>query len=339
VSSLIRASRLDTAEAAIARRLEQARAAGQLSRVGILLLMRAWCAFERGRLEAAEADFTSSLELATELEYPAAPIAAMLALTLAERGRFDEAGALLRDHDLERELPEHQVMNPVLFMRARTRLALGRREEGLADLLEVGRRYKRWGTVRAVPHWRSLAAVELGDDAPALEEIELAELWGTPLSIGLARRGLGLVRRDAGLLAEAADTLAQSPARLEHARAEVELGAALRRAGRRADSREPLRRGMGAAHACGAAPLAERALEELRATGARPRRLVLTGAQALTASERRVAELAARGLTNRGIAQELFVTTATVETHLRSTFRKLDVRSRTELPEKIRVDP
>jgi DNA-binding CsgD family transcriptional regulator len=337
VSNLIRAARLDGAEAAIARRLEQARAVGQLSRIGILLLMRGWCALERGRLESAEADFGSSLELAAELELPVAPIAAMLALTIAERGRLDEAAALLHEHHLEGELSEHQVMNPVLFFRARTRLALGRREDGLADLLEVGRRYERWGTVRAVPHWRSLAAVELGDEALARKEVELAEVWGTPLSIGLAQRGLGLVRRDPELLAQAVDTLAGSPARLEHARTLVDLGAALRRAGRRVDSREPLRAGMDAAHALGAAPLADRARDELRATGARPRKLQLSGVQALTASERRVCELAARGLTNRGIAQELFVTVATVETHLRHAFQKLDVRSRTELAEKFRV--
>jgi len=337
VSNLIRATRLDSAEAAIARRLEEARTAGQLSRIGSLLLMRGWCALERGMLEAAEADLTPSLTLASELRFPTAPGAALLALALAEQGSLDEAAALLREHGLEGKLPEHQVMNPVLFFRARTRFGLGLREEGLADLLEVGRRYERWGTERAVPHWRSLAAVLLGDEALALKELELAEIWGTELAVGLAQRGLGLVRRDPELLAQAVETLARSPAKLEHARAQIELGAALRRAGRRVESREPLRAGMATAHALGATPLAERAREELRATGARPRKLQLSGAQALTASERRVCELAARGLTNRAIAQELFVTIATVETHLRHAFQKLDVRSRTELAEKIRV--
>ena len=85
------------------------------------------------------------------------------------------------------------------------------------------------------------------------------------------------------------------------------------------------------AHRCGAAGLAERARTELRATGARPRRLVRTGADALTPSERRVAELAAGGRTNREIAAELYVTLATVETHLRHVFQKLDVHARTEL--------
>jgi DNA-binding CsgD family transcriptional regulator len=65
--------------------------------------------------------------------------------------------------------------------------------------------------------------------------------------------------------------------------------------------------------------------------GARPRRAALSGCDALTAAERRVATLAAEGLTNRQIAQALFVTTRTVETHLTHTFAKLDLTSRDEL--------
>jgi DNA-binding CsgD family transcriptional regulator len=82
----------------------------------------------------------------------------------------------------------------------------------------------------------------------------------------------------------------------------------------------------------GARPLAEQAQTELRATGARPRRVVLTGLDSLTASERRIAELASQGLTNREIAQSLFVTSRTVEGHLTSVFRKLRLDSRNELP-------
>ncbi len=73
------------------------------------------------------------------------------------------------------------------------------------------------------------------------------------------------------------------------------------------------------------------ATEELWASGARPRRRSLSGRDALTPSERRVAELAARGRTNREIAQELFVTMATVETHLSRTYRKLGVSGRAAL--------
>jgi DNA-binding CsgD family transcriptional regulator len=123
-----------------------------------------------------------------------------------------------------------------------------------------------------------------------------------------------------------------TPWRLEAARVRLDLGAALRREGRRRAAREHLEAAMDGAHACGAAGLAARAAEELRALGARPRRHAVTGRDALTASERRVAALAAAGRTNREAAQELFVTVATVETHLRRAYRKLGIAGREELP-------
>ena len=104
------------------------------------------------------------------------------------------------------------------------------------------------------------------------------------------------------------------------ARAQIDLG-----------GRDRLRSALDTAHRLGARPLAERAESELRKTGARPRRAELTGLAALTAGERRVAELAGQGLTNREIAQALFVTARTVEGHLTQVFRKLDVPSRHEL--------
>jgi DNA-binding CsgD family transcriptional regulator len=134
------------------------------------------------------------------------------------------------------------------------------------------------------------------------------------------------------LLREAVEVLEDSPALLEHGRAFTELGAALRRANRRSEARDPLRRGLELAHRCGAKPLAERAHTELAASGARPRRLVLSGLDALTPSERRVASMAANGMTNREIAQALFVTRKTVEVHLSSSYRKLGITSRSLLP-------
>ena len=114
-------------------------------------------------------------------------------------------------------------------------------------------------------------------------------------------------------------------------KAAEELGALLRRANRRKEARDLLREGLDIAHHAGARPVADRAATELRATGAKPRRAPLTGVESLTASERRVAELAAQGLTNREIAQALFVTARTVEGHLTRTFQKLDLRSREDL--------
>ncbi len=125
--------------------------------------------------------------------------------------------------------------------------------------------------------------------------------------------------------------LERSPARLEHAYALANLGAALRRANHRAEAREHLRLALELAQRSGAVLLAEHAHEELIATGARPRRIVQSGAAALTPSERRIAVMAAEGLANRDIAQALFVTLRTVEMHLSNAFRKLGVSSRTQL--------
>lgn len=149
-------------------------------------------------------------------------------------------------------------------------------------------------------------------------------------------RANGLVAADIGVLRAAAQALAGAEARLEHARALCELGAALRRANHRTDARAPLREALDLAHRCRAGAVAERAHTELLATGARPRRVVLSGVESLTPSERRVAQMAAEGLTNPQIAQALFVSTRTVEGHLTHVFRKLDVTARTELRVRMR---
>ncbi len=155
----------------------------------------------------------------------------------------------------------------------------------------------------------------------------------------MALRIQGLVTGELELLRAGVDALAPSPRRLEYARARVDLGAALRRANRRADAREELAAGMELAHHCGADALAARARDELVACGARPRRLVRTGVDALTPSELRVAQLAAAGQSNREIAQALFVTRKTVETHLGGIYRKLGVNAREHLAGKLQDPP
>jgi DNA-binding CsgD family transcriptional regulator len=111
----------------------------------------------------------------------------------------------------------------------------------------------------------------------------------------------------------------------------VELGAALRRANRRAEARLPLRRALDLTERGGMRLLARRASDELRAAGARPRRDLLTGLGALTAAEHPVATMAAAGHSNREIAERLYVTQRTVETHLTHAFEKLSIAYRTEL--------
>ena len=148
-----------------------------------------------------------------------------------------------------------------------------------------------------------------------------------------ALRERGELRGEAGLddLEAAVAAVEGSPARLELAKALAAHGRALRHARRPADAREPLRRALELADACGAEALAEDVRTELYAAGARPRTAALSGAGALTASERRVAALAAEGSSNRDIAQALFVTPKTVEVHLSNAYRKLGIRSRREL--------
>jgi DNA-binding CsgD family transcriptional regulator len=133
------------------------------------------------------------------------------------------------------------------------------------------------------------------------------------------------------LLREAIAVLESSDCRTEHAHALLELGAMLRRSNQRASAREYLRAALDMAHRCGAGPLAARAHTELLATGARPRRSVLSGVDSLTASELRTARLAAAGLSNPEIAQQLFVTRKTVEAHLSRVYLKLDITSRDQL--------
>jgi DNA-binding NarL/FixJ family response regulator len=133
------------------------------------------------------------------------------------------------------------------------------------------------------------------------------------------------------MLDEANALLERAPARLEHAKALAALGAALRRAGKPSEARDPLRKALELADVCGAQALVDRVRTDIYATGARPRTTALRGVHALTASERRVADLAAAGQTNRDIAQSLYVTPKTVEVHLSSAYRKLDIGSRREL--------
>ena len=167
-------------------------------------------------------------------------------------------------------------------------------------------------------------------------ELELSQRWGAPGALAASLRTLGLVsEQDVELLRQSVAVAERSGAQLEHAESLYELGAAFRREGRRAQAREPLYAAMEKAHRYGATVLAAQAREELVATGARPRRAVRTGVDALTPSELRVARMAAAGMTNPEIAQELFVTVRTVQVHLTNSYRKLDIRSRRELRDEL----
>jgi ATP/maltotriose-dependent transcriptional regulator MalT len=192
--------------------------------------------------------------------------------------------------------------------------------------------------------WRSGAALahhQLGDRDEAIrlveEELDLARAFGSPGAIGRSLLAYGTVLNGDGVevLREAVEVLRESQAALDRAKALVALGTALRHGGKRREAREPLREGLDLAERCGSRLLVEQARVEGVAAGTRPRRTALRGVEALTPRERQVAGLAADGMSNREIAESLFVTLKTVEWHLKHSYEKLEIGSRRELREKL----
>jgi DNA-binding CsgD family transcriptional regulator len=325
--------------------LTDVRRRGAVFHFSSLSMTRATFQYARGALVEAEADARAGLEALPHRNVWFRPSThGLLAQILVERGSIVEAAGLL-DAVEASVAPDAFSRAPLLRARALVAAARGDHHAALDHALELGQALTAFGHTNppvSYPAWRSLAAIEhhaLGDATEALamahEEVELARAWGAPRTLGRALRILGLIEGgDGGIerIREAVAVLEPSPARLEHAFALADLGAALRRANHRAEAREHLRQALDLAQRGGATSLAEHAHEELIATGARPRRIVQTGAAALTPSERRIAAMAAEGMSNREIAQALFVTLRTVEMHLSNAFRKLGVSSRTQLP-------
>ena len=307
------------------------------------VLLRARSATRGGDLDRATGDLRSAFDVVREHGLLLG-IGSMLvygADAIAERPELDDLAELARSLAVPSRLEGTPIGLVIHLARGRALLAAGDLAGAAEDLAAVG------AVAEAISYrnpnalsWRSPLALALRDvdrdEAVRLvrEELEAAQAVGRPRAVGIAQRTLGVLtggEQGVALLETAVATLAGTPARLEHARAVVELGAALRRAGRRKEAQETLREALDLAHHCGAVRLAEQALDEARATGARPRRRAVTGADALTPSERRVAQMAATGLSNPAIAQALFVSLNTVETHLRHAFRKLGITRRTQL--------
>ena len=279
----------------------------------------------RGELADAEAQARWALERATGIF--AIHALALLIRTLIERDALEEADTELAG--TAPPLDSHSIAAPgYLFSRGRLRAAQGRNEEALADFLESGQRCDRLGITLAIWPWRSEAAIAhalLGHAQEARRlaraEVAVARRFGRPRALGVALRGQGLAEggtRGLTLLSEAVTVLERSQSPVELARALTDYGAALRRAGQRGQARAQLERGLDLAHHCGARRIAGQARAELVAAGAKPRRDAVTGRDALTASELRVARLAAAGHTNREIAQLLFITTKTASAHLQA---------------------
>ena len=331
---------LDVADRHLEAALEDARRRG--SEVGFATAshFRAVLWWQRGMLADVEADARAAL--ASRIVMIAFPLASVvLAEGLVERGDPDAAEAELRAAGLGAAAPAPITGTLVPLVRAHIELARRRPDAALDLLQECGRQERAWGVATpSLTSWRAEAAVLLarrGEDGRARklasEALRRAEAFGSPAARGIALRAGALAERptEHDRLAASVTVLRSSGAQLELARSLIELGAALRRSGRRPQAREPLREGLEVAARYGASVLARRAHDELVAAGARPRRDPVESRSRLTASELRVAGKAAGGLTNREIAQALFLTEKTVEVHLTRAYRKLDIQSRSQL--------
>jgi DNA-binding CsgD family transcriptional regulator len=342
VTGLLATDALELAVGHLDRALAVARARASTPALALLIAHRGWFHLRGGAVAKAEADARAALEL---LRAHALPLGKRIALALLvealiENDQLDAAAQALEDGGLNHEIPPGPTHDPLLEARGMLRVAQGNLSAGLDDLLELGRRELSGGSNPLGARWRSSASLvlaTLGDRERArhmvAEELERARRWGAASAIGMALRAVALVADDTPSverLREAANVLQRSPARLEHARVLIDIGAALRRNNRRAEARRTLQEGLALALSCCAGRLVERARTELRAAGGRSSDAA-GGAGRLTASERRVAELAAQGQSNPRIARALFVTRKTVETHLGHCYAKLAISGRAEL--------
>jgi DNA-binding CsgD family transcriptional regulator len=337
LSALGDCERLDDYSTWVERRREHAACCGSRIEFRVLAAHQARIAWLRGDLSAAIEEGREALE-GTEtrgytffVPYAAAPLVA----ALVEQGELYEAEHVLYRHGIA----EGITVTWWMLTPARISLALARGDVSRGrDQLSASPPTR---ASLALPMAASEVAIALASGASgeaqqhARAMLVAAERFGAPGALGIARRLLGLATGGAEgleLLRGAVDSLQLSARRLELARALVDYGAALRRHKQRTAARDPLRRGLDLAQRCNASTLAQHAAEELRASGARPRRFLLTGVESLTPSELRIARLVAQGHSNPHVAQTLFVTRATVESHLHSIFRKLDLSSREQLP-------
>lgn len=328
----------EVAEAAI----QDARRRGSPFGFATATFTRASPRWLQGRIDAALADLESTRD-GRRLGWAqfTRGAAAKYSLCLIETGQLDAAESVLtEDAPLEEPYDLEDAMRLVAL--AEVRRGQGRLPEALSLAQAAGRAAERTIPFFDYCRWRTTAAqaaLGLGDQELALtlaeqmlaraEQTRVAEHRMEALRVaGLCQGG-----SDGLESLRAAVELGRSlPPRLESIRSLVEFGAALRRSGERAASRAPLQEAADLARQGGARVLHEGARTELAASGARPRReLLLSGPESLTPSERRIAELAAGGQSNREIATMLFVTPKTVEYHLRNTYRKLDIQTRREL--------
>jgi DNA-binding CsgD family transcriptional regulator/tetratricopeptide (TPR) repeat protein len=329
---------LEEADRDLTWALAESRRRGDAPMAASFMACKARVAFRFGRIADSESYCRLGQELSARIDVSSS-FPFTLFDVLAEQGRCDEADELMPTVPA---LGGAENVAVVDLMRGRVSLAAGRYREALEDLLRAGEvlesldfrhpNFVPWRT-HAVEAAHNCGRPELAMQL-AEENLAISRRTEVASAIGRALRVRSLVEPDRAtrraLLEEACTVLAGSPARLDEAHCVVELGMRLRAEGL-SSAREWLRRGLDLSFRCGATVLVERARRELVAAGGRPRRPVTSGIDALTPSERQVARMAAEGMTNREIAQALFVTLKTVEQHLGRTYDKLSISGRRAL--------
>jgi DNA-binding CsgD family transcriptional regulator len=218
---------------------------------------------------------------------------------------------------------------------------LGRYEAALAAVLPAERFYTEGTAIWALTELIE-AAVRLGQPERArgaFERVqETTRAAATDWALGIEARSRALLSEgdDAEeLYLEAITRLRRTRIRVQLARTHLLYGEWLRRKRRRLDAREELRTAYELFRDFGVDAFAERARVELEATGLRARKRTVDTLDQLTPQETQIARLAAEGHTNREIAARLFISASTVEYHLHKVFRKLDVKSRTQLEDRL----
>jgi DNA-binding CsgD family transcriptional regulator len=326
------------ADAILAHAIHEARRVGWVTWLAAASLLRARFRLLTGPIGDVIGEGMTGLEVFTDMLHIYLPAAAYcLARGLIENDEYDKAEEVVAL--VERGSPpagplaawQHEA-------RGRLAAATGDWERALEEFLACGQTAESMGLVNpAMFPWRSeagIAAVRLNRPEQAREltaqELVLAERFGAPRALGVARRAAALLESGPTVLeglAQAVELFKGCGAYVELAYTLVELGGVIRRSGRPTEARDPLREALAIAQDAGARRVARLAREELQRAGGRAatRR---NDADELTPSERRVAELAALGRTNREIANELFVTVKAVEWHLGNSYRKLDIRGR-----------
>lgn len=340
-SVLVVADWFDPARDAIEAAFEDARRRGSVLGFALSSIFRCLLAYRVGDVAEGAADGRQALDAAPAGEiHIHAYAVAFLIDCLIERGELSDAMALATAPEFTGELPDLFVFHLLRVARARTRIAAGDASGGVQELLSAGEAMRLGQFSPSVSPWRAravpgLLALGRRDEARALAEeaLTLAQKTASGWAEVVARQALAAAapERATELLEGAIEISERRGFLLELARSLVALGSRHRRQGRRRLATELLGQGLERSITSGALALEERARGELIAAGARPRRRAHTDGEVLTTGERRVADLAAQGMSNREIAQALFLSLRTVETHLTHSYQKLGIESRGQL--------